>query len=215
MTASIARYLKDFGEPTPPPPILAEDPGSFDFGDSFPAAPDDPREVPDIAADRAEAHAEGYEAGIAEARTSWEAEREELQKAHAEAIAEIRAKYEADIATVVEKKLGEAALLIAQAVSDQTARVLAPVVEQALVSKAVADLADLLRAAILEGDAAIITVQGPAHLFEKLSAALGIEHAGLLRHVESSDLDIAADVGGSALVTRLSAWSARLQEVLA
>jgi len=214
MTASIARYLKDFGEPTPVPPILADDLGGFDFGGGFDVA-DEPLEVPDLAAERAEAHAEGYEAGRAEARLAWEQEREELQKAQAEAIAAIRAKYEADIVTIVERKMGEAALLIAEAVGDQTARVLAPVVEQVLVAKAVADLADLLRAAILEGDAATITVQGPAHLFEKLSAALGVEHAGLLQHIESADLDIAADVGGSALVTRLSAWSARLQEVLA
>lgn len=214
MTASIARYLKDFGEPTPAPPILADDLGGFDFGGGFDVS-DEPLEVPDVVAERAEAHAQGYEAGGTEARLAWEQERGELQKAHAEAIAAIRAKYEADIVTIVEKKMGEAALLIAEAVSDQTARVLAPVVEQALVSKAVADLADLLRAAISEGDAATITVQGPAHLFEMLSAALGVEHAGLLRHIESADLDIAADVGGSALVTRLSAWTARLQEVLA
>lgn len=214
MTASIARYLKDFGEPTPVPPVLSDDIGDFAFGGGF-EVPETPVDVPDVEAERSEAHAEGYEAGVTEARREWEDLRAQLQNDHAEEIAALRDKYEAEIASVVEKKMGEAAVLIAEAVSDQTARVLAPVVEQVLVSKAVADLADLLRVAILDGDAATITVHGPLHLFEKLTAVLGAEHAALFRHVEAADLDISADIGGSALVTRLSAWSARLKEVLA
>lgn len=214
MTASIARYLKDFGEPTPVPPVLSDDLSDFEFGGGF-EVPETPVDVPDVEAERAEAHAEGYEAGVTEARREWEDLRTQLQRTHADEIAALRKQYEAEIASVVEKKMGEAAVLIAEAVSDQTARVLAPVVEQVLVSKAVADLADLLRVTILEGDAATITVHGPLHLFEKLTAVLGAEHAALVKHVEAADLDISADISGSALVTRLSAWSARLKEVLA
>lgn len=215
MTASIARYLKDFGEPPPAPPILAEDVRMFDFGNDS-DSPDAPFEMPvDIDAERAAAHATGLEAGAADAQRVWLEEREQLVKAHADEVAAMRAVHEHEIAAVVEKKMSEAALLVAEAVSDQTARILAPVVEQVLVAKAVADLAELLRAAILEGDVAVVTLRGPVHLYEKLTAALGEGHLPLLRHVEAVDLDISAEVDDSALVTRLSAWSARLKEVLA
>lgn len=215
MTASIARYLKDFGEPPLAPPILAEDVGMFDLGSNL-DFPDAPFETPvDIDAERAAAHAEGLEAGAAEAQRVWLEEREQLVKAHADEVVAMRAVHENEIASVVEKKMSEAALLVAEAVSDQTARILAPVVEQVLVAKAVADLADLLRAAILEGDVAVVTLRGPVHLYEKLTTALGEAHLPLLRHVEAIDLDLSAEVDDSALVTRLSAWSARLKEVMA
>ncbi len=145
----------------------------------------------------------------------WAEEKEAVLKAHADELSAIREKYEFEIASLVERKLGEAAVLIAEAVSNQTAQILAPVVEEALVSKAVDDLADLLRAAILEGDAGAVIIRGPASLFRKLSSSLSPEHATVLRHVEAVDLDITAEFGDAALVTRLSAWSARLKEVLA
>ena len=215
MTASIARYLKDFGEPTPAPPVLVDDVGDFDFGGGF-DIPEPTIETPvDLAAERAEARAEGLAAGAAEAKQSWEEERAQLLKAHADELAATKLKYEAEITSIVEKKMSEAAVLIAEAVGMQTARILAPIVEQTLVEKAVADLAELLHAAILEGDAATVTLRGPVELFEKLKAALGEEHQALLRHVEAADLDLSAEMGDAALVTRLSAWSARLKEVLA
>jgi hypothetical protein len=215
MTGSIARYLKDFGEAPPPPPILADDVGGFDFGGDL-DFPEVPVEVPvDIDAERTEAHAQGYEAGTAEAQRAWHEERDQLLKAHADELAATKALHEHEISTLVEKKMSEAALLIAEAVSDQTAKVLAPVVEQVLIAKAVADLAELLRAAILEGEVAVVTLRGPLNLFEKLTAALGENHATLLRHIEANDLDISAEIGDSAIVTRLSAWAARLREVLA
>ncbi|MCF6369554.1 hypothetical protein [Rhizobium halophilum] len=214
MTASIARYLKDFGEPTPLPLVLADDKGDPGFGESFPSL--EAIEVPvDLEEERAEARAEGYDAGLTEARRIWAEEKEAVLKAHADEISAIREKYEVEIASLVERKLGEAAVLIAEAVSNQTAQVLAPVVEDALVSKAVDDLADLLRTAIIEGDAGAVIIRGPASLFRKLSSSLSQEHATVLRHVEAVDLDITAEFGDAALVTRLSAWSARLKEVLA
>lgn len=215
MTASIARYLKDFGEPVQAPPVFAEDLGDFEFGGGF-DLPDATVEVPvDIAAERAVAHADGFETGLAEARRQANEEREQLLKAHADELEAVRAVHQNEIASIVERKLTEAALLLAEAVSEQTAKVLAPVVEEALIAKAVSDLADLLRSAILEGDVAEVVLRGPAPLFEKLTAALGDGHANLLRHIPADDLDITAEIGDAALVTRLSAWSARLREVLA
>jgi hypothetical protein len=215
MTASIARYLKDFGEPISVPPILV-DVGDFDYAGESLHVQEEPIAAPvDLAAERAEAHAMGYDEGRAEAQRVWEEQRQELLKAHADEIAALRERYEADIASTIERKMGEAALIIAQAVGNQAARVLAPVVEEALISKAVDDLAALLRAAISDGDVATVTVRGPLSLFEMLQAAFSPEQSAQLRHVEAPDVDISAEIGDAALVTRLSAWSARLKEVLA
>lgn len=214
MTASIARYLKDFGEP-PPAPVFDAEPAGFDLGhDIFDIA--DPLEVPlDLEAERAAARAEGHAAAEEEAGLRWGEERETLLRAHAEEIAALRQKHEDEMADIVAQKLAEASLLIAEAVSTQTAQILAPLVEEALVDKAVSEMAALIRAAVAEGDLGAVVVHGPARLFGRLAAAFGEEGASLLRHVEAADLDITVDLGDSALVTRMSAWSARLRKVLA
>ena len=214
MTASIARYLKDFGEP-PPAPVFDADPESFDLGqDLFDT--DEPLEIPlDLDAERAAARAEGHAAAEAEANRRMDEEREALLRAHAEEIAALRQKHEDEMADIVAQKLAEASLLIAEAVSTQTAQILAPLVEEALVDKAVSEMAALIRAAVAEGDLGAVVVHGPARLFDRLASAFGEEGASLLRHVEAADLDITVDLGDSALVTRMSAWSARLRKVLA
>ena len=214
MTASIARYLKDFGEP-PPAPVFDTDPESFDLGnDVFDI--DEPLEIPpDLDAERAAARAEGHAAAEAEANRRMDEEREALLRAHAEEIAALRQKHEDEMADIVAQKLADASLLIAEAVSTQTAQILAPLVEEALVDKAVSEMAALIRAAVAEGDLGAVVVHGPARLFDRLAAAFGEKGASLLRHVEAADLDITVDLGDSALVTRMSAWSARLRKVLA
>lgn len=212
MNASLARYLKDFSEPrTVPLPAMA---------DVFPAGLEDDLALPavveeriDIEAERAEAYAKGHEAASEELRQSFEEERQALLAAHAEELATLREKHEAEIAETIAARIREIAQLTAQAVSDQTASILAPLLDEALVAKAVSDMADIIRTAMLEGDAGTLSVHGPQHLFEKLQTALGAP-APLLRHVEAPDLDITVDIGETALVTRMSAWSASLKKVL-
>lgn len=212
MTASIARFLKDFGEVPPPPPPEAS--GDFDFG-GFPGSDAVVEEPVDIEAERAEAHAKGYEAATQELQAKWAEERQALLAAQQAEMAALKARYENEIVDLVQSKLGQIAITVAEAVSDQTAKVLAPLVEEALTDKAIADMAGLIRAAVLEGDVATVTVRGPEHLRMKLSEALGDNLPSMIRHVEASDLDVSADLGDPALVTRLSAWSARVKELLA
>jgi len=212
MTASIARYLKDFSELPPAPPVMLEQDDAFDFAD-FAGAEAEP--TIDLEAERADAHRLGYEAATEELQSKWAEEREAMKAAHAAELAALRERYETELAAHVRAKLGEMALLVAEAVSDQTTRVLAPLVEEALVGKAIADMADLVRAAILDGEVATVTVRGPQALRDRLAAALGEEPAATIRYVDAADLDISADLGDAALVTRLSAWSARVRELLA
>jgi hypothetical protein len=212
MSASIARYLKDFSEPQTLPLSLSAD----GFGDgleddlAFPAMVEEPI---DIEAERTEAYAKGHEAASEELQQRFDEERQALLAAHAQEIAALHEKYETEVATTISMGLQDIAGLTAQAVSDQTARILSPLLDEALVAKAISDMADIIRGAMLEGDVGTLTVRGPVHLFEKLKTALGAP-TQLLRHIEAPDLDIAVDIGETALVTRMSAWLAGLKKVL-
>ncbi|MGK6314095.1 hypothetical protein [Neorhizobium sp. DT-125] len=212
MSASLARYLKDFSEPqTVPLPLMTDGfPGGFEDDLALPPVAD---EQVDVEAERAEAYAKGYEAASEELRQRFEEERQALLAAHAEETALLRERYETEAAGLIAARLQEIAGLTAQAVSDQTAGILAPLLDEALVAKAVSDMADIIRGSMLEGDLGTLSVHGPLHLFEKLKTALGTS-APLLRHIESPDLDITVDIGETALVTRMSAWSASLKKVL-
>jgi hypothetical protein len=101
---------------------------------------------------------------------------------------------------------------IATLVSEATATAIAPIMTEALARKATENLAVLLREAILDGAAAPIVVRGPAKLFDILKGELG-EHAALVRHQEADDVDLAAEIGETVLVTRISAWAASLKKV--
>lgn len=213
MSASIARYLKDFGEPQPAPAMLTPE---FDLGGmaddfDFPAVEEEP--AVDIAAERAQAHAEGYEAGRAEAEAKWAEERQALEAAYATELAALRERCDVQAAEKIEAGLNGIAGKLAAVVGEQTASALVPFLEESLASKAVDELADLIRKAMFDGDIGAITVTGPGEMFEKLKAALGSE-TPVLRHVAADDLDLSVDIDGSVLVTRLSAWAASLRKVL-
>lgn len=213
MSASIARYLKDFGEPQPAPVLLTP---QFDIGGmadefDFPAVVEEP--AIDLEAERAQAHAEGFEAARAEAEEKWTAEKQALEAAHAAALLELRERSEIQAAEKIEAGLNAIAGKLAAAVGEQTAAALVPFLEASLVDKAVEELAVLVRKAMFDGDIGTIAVSGPGEMFGKLKAALGAD-APVLRHVEADDLDLSVDIDGSVLVTRLSAWAASLRKVL-
>ncbi|SMF43550.1 hypothetical protein SAMN02982989_2125 [Xaviernesmea oryzae] len=212
MSASLARYLKDFSEPqTVPLPLMTDDfAGGLEDGLALPPLAD---EQIDVEAERAEAYAKGYDAASAELRQRFEEERQALLAAHAQETAALRERYETEAAALIAARLQEIAGLTAEAVSGQTAGILAPLLDEALVAKAVSDMADIIRGSMLEGDIGTLNVHGPLHLFEKLKTALGTS-TPLLRHIEAPDLDITVDIGETALVTRMSAWSASLKKVL-
>ncbi len=212
MSASIARYLKDFGEPQPAPVMLTP---QFDIGGmsddfDFPVA-EEP--AVDVAAERAEAHAEGFEAARVEADERWALEKQALEAAHAAEIAALKERYEVHAGERIEAGLNTIAARLAAVIGEQTAAALAPFLQESLANKAVDELADLIRKAMFDGDIGTITVSGPGEMFEKLKTALGSD-APVLRHVDADDLDLSVDIDGSVLVTRLSAWATSLRKVL-
>lgn len=215
MSMRLASYLKDFSTAAapPPPPAPAFDMPSVDaFDMDFPALPE-PEPV-DLEAIRREAFAEGHEAGEKAATERLEVDRQAMEIAHAQALAERDQKLRDQFAEILATKLPEVIQKLSLAVSEQAALALAPVIGEALAEKAVSDLAALLQAAIASGEAGTIDIKGPRLLFQKLQAEMP-EHTSFLRHVEDDDLDLTAEFGDAALVTRISAFTASLKKVLA
>jgi hypothetical protein len=213
MTASLSRYLKDFSAPPtmPMPVTLASDDfaSAFSFDDALPQEPQI-----DVDAIRAEAFSEGREAGEAAVRAEWQSEREALEMRHAEELADLRQRLEQDAAHKIEDELTSAVDRIAATLADQTAFVLAPVMQEALAERAVLEMAEMIKAALTSHNGACLTVRGPVRLYEILKDALG-DAAPELRHIETPDLDISVDIDEAVLVTRLSAWAGSLKKVLA
>ncbi len=209
MSASIARYLKDFGAPPPQIAVDDIDPFAPDIGD-FAAPVED---VVDIETERAEAYAKGRDEATEELQRRWDEERAGMIESHRAELAALQARFEGEIAQNAATCLQEFAVLAAQTIADQAACVLAPLVEETLAAKAVADLAEQVREAVLKGEAEMITVRGPLAMFEQLRTRLGDE-ATVIRHVEASDIDLTVQIGDASLVTRMSAWSASLKKVL-
>ena len=215
MSMPLARYLKDFSTTVAPPapPAPAFDMPSVDaFDMDFPALPEP--EAVDVEAIKREAYAEGHEAGEKAAAERFEVDRQAMEIAHAQALAERDQKLRDEFADLLATKLPDVIERLSLAVSEQAAIALAPVIGEALAEKAVKDLADLLKAAIAAGEAGTIEVKGPRLLFEKLQSEMP-EQTGFLRHVEDPDLDLSAEFGDAALVTRISAFTASLKKVLA
>ncbi|RYC10250.1 GTPase [Ciceribacter ferrooxidans] len=212
MSLPLTRYLKDFSQPAGTSAskgmAFPEQGPAFDIDFAAP----EPEPV-DIDAERRAAYAEGYEVAERDLRLTFETERQALVEEHARALDAIRQKFEAETARALADGLHRAAGQIALAVSEQAAAAVAPFLSERVVANAVGDLAEQLSAAILCGEAGTISVSGPGPLFEMLREALG-DDAHVLHHIEADDLDLTVDIGGTALVTRISAWTASLKKVL-
>lgn len=210
MSISLSRYLKDFGEPAVIAPVDVSD----GFADGLGDFPDIPAEPPvDVEAERREAHAEGYAEASAALTQKYELEARTIVQVHQREIEELRNKYEVETAALIASRIAEIAADVARIVSEGAAKAIAPVMTEALSEKAAVSLAALLRETILQGDAGMLTVNGPSRLFEILKNEMG-EDAKLLRHHQTDDVDLAVEIGETVLVTRISAWATSLKKVL-
>ncbi len=210
MSLALSRYLKDFSAEQAPPPPHVEDMAFAEPGEFL----ESPAEPPvDVEAERRGAYAEGHEAATLELSQKHQAELDAMAESFRAEMDALRARYEEQAAEKIAADMTRIATLLGQAISADTAAILAPVMTGTLTAKAVAELAELVRAAILDGSAGTISVSGPHDLFEALRTHLG-DDGSLLRHVEAPDVDLTVTIGESVLVTRMSAWAAGLKEIL-
>ena len=147
------------------------------------------------------------------------------QALHAAEIAALTARHAAELEAMRRRCTEETAEMIynrfcdmgsqlATMLSDQTARVLAPVMDEVLQQKSVDDLAQMIRHSIGEADGVRITVKGPSALFEALKRHLD-DDTLIFRHHEAADVDLSVEFGDSILVTRMAAWADNVRKVLA
>ncbi|MBB5571465.1 MULTISPECIES: hypothetical protein [Rhizobium] len=210
MSPTLSRYLKDFSAESPPPSPVVPD-MSFEETFDFPEAP--VVQPIDIEAERREAYAQGHEAATQELTQKHQTELETIAETHRGEMDALRTRYEERAAEKIVNGLTKVATILGQAISAEAAAALAPIMTEELTTRAVADLAERVEAAILDGAAGPITVSGPRHLFESLHDSLG-QNGVLLRHIEARDVDLTVTIGESVLVTRMSAWAASLKEIL-
>jgi hypothetical protein len=209
VSLTLSRYLKDFSAEQVVPPHVEDmvfaEPAEFI---ESPLAP-----PIDIEAERRAAYMEGHEAATQELTQKHQAELEARDAASRAEMDAMRIRYEEQAAEKIAADVTRIAAMLGQAISTEVAAILAPIMTETLTTKAVADLAELVRVAILDGSAGPISVSGPRHLFEVLHDRLG-DDGSLLRHVEADDIDLTVTIGESVLVTRMSAWAASLKEIL-
>ncbi|OCP04932.1 MULTISPECIES: hypothetical protein [unclassified Ensifer] len=217
MSAMLSRYLKDFSAPKVelslmPPKYFPDLDADYADGDRLGARPAMP-EI-DIDAERRRAFAEGRAEATAELVFEQEKQIAELQAAHAAELEALRLRLEEEAANRLAERFAEMADSLAIALGDQTARVLAPVMEDALMQRAVADMAQMLKQGLVAGEGCTIVIKGPGHLFEALKRQLG-EDMPLFRHIETDDVDLSVEMDGTILVTRMAAWADTVRKVLA
>lgn len=216
MSASLSRYLKDFSAPKieltrMPPKYFPDIDAGFPDADAAarPAMP----EI-DIDAERRAAFAQGRAEATGELVPEHQREIAELKARHAEEIQALVRRLEEDTARKLAAHFAEMTERLAVALGDQTARVLAPVMEEALLARAIENLADMIRQGMAASEGLAITVKGPLALFEALERHLA-DDAMVFRHVETADVDLTVEFGDAILVTRIAAWSDTVRKVLA
>ncbi|MDR6754812.1 hypothetical protein J2Y48_000085 [Mycoplana sp. BE70] len=217
MSVHLARYLKDFSAPRQSPSAFPRDGASEQVGSAIeqvvfeiPA----PEPQVDIEAERAQAFSAGRTEATAELGRRHQAEVEALRSAHTEELEALRAKYEQQAAAMVAERFAQMAETVADLVADQAANVLAPVLDETLSRKAVADMASMIRAGLSDGEGITVTVKGSSHLFEQLKSHFEGE-IPVFRHQQADDLDLAVEFGETVLVTRMTAWADTVRKVLA
>lgn len=217
MSAMLSRYLKDFSAPkvelSMMPPKYFPDLDT-DYSDSDRPAPRAAAPQIDIDAERRQAFEQGRAEAAAELAFEHGNQIADLQEAHAAEIEALTRRLEDEAANRTVARFQEMTDELAVSLGDQAARVLAPVMEEALVQRAVADMAQMIRQGIVAGEGCAITIKGPLPLFEALKSCLG-EDMPVFRHVETNDIDLAIEMDEAILVTRMAAWADTVRKVLA
>lgn len=217
MSAMLSRYLKDFSAPkvelSMMPPKYFPDLDT-DYTDGDRPAPRVVAPQIDIDAERRQAFEQGRTEATAELAFEHGNQIADLQAAHAAEIEALTRRFEEEAANRIVGRFQDMTDALAVSLGDQVARVLAPVMGEALVQHAVTDMAQMIRQGIVAGEGCTITIKGPLALFEALKSSLG-EDMPAFRHVETDDIDLAIEMDETILVTRMAAWADTVRKVLA
>ena len=207
MSASIARYLKDFSVPEPVV-SAASTRFSADFGDqlsqlNFLSAPSEPAR--DIEEELASSFEEGRAAATLELQEIHQAERAEIIERHQNEIQALKDQFFVELGNKIEASFQTIRSEIAERLTNQVTQALIPVLGAKLAEMAASELADKVFSLFNQPSGIALTVHGPTHLFQIFRQK--IETAGFeLHHIESDDIDLTVVFDDSVMVTRISAW---------
>lgn len=143
-----------------------------------------------------------------------EVERTETQRRHLADLTAERARLGEEAAALLRQRLEEMELRLAALGGDALSRILGALMSEELSSRAIANLAQTVRAALADREAVRVEICGPASLIESLRGALG-DAPATIEWREAAGLDVLVAIDGDLFETRLGEWSAALSDILA
>lgn len=160
----------------------------------------------------AEAEERGRTQAVEAARAEMEAAREADRRQFAERLAAERAAWRTEVAEHLASRLEEALAHIEGALADALARALAPFLDEAIRSRAVAEFAQTL-ARLKDGRDIAVRITGPEDLLAALHAPFGSQ-ADIAEYMLGDSVDLTAVIGDTAIETKIAAWRERLAAAL-
>ncbi len=145
------------------------------------------------------------------------AEIETLQQEHAARFDEALRQIGATAGETIALRLAEIEERVSHQTSAATARILGSFLNEEMLKRSLAGLADAIRSALAGRETFSIDIRGPQQLCSALRDALGAgqwDRTGGLSHHEAPGFDLSVTVDGILLETRLSEWSATLSGIL-
>ena len=212
---ALAEALQDFGRPASRKPAggpASEDPLMAVVKEFTPAEPERPPE-PDHA-EILKREVAAAEAGLAERLEKEHAAALEDERArHAAVLDELNARMGAQAGETIAARLDEMEARILDTTAQVVARILGVALTEDLQQRTVEKLREAVNEAVRDREAARIRITGPLSLFESLRAGLG-RHADKVDYTESAAFDLTVTVDDSIIETRLGEWSAAVAEAL-
>jgi hypothetical protein len=210
MSAGLARYLKDFS--APPPVVQPEVSFGLDAMSNFEF---DAPVVPEI--DLEQERSAAFEEGRAAMRAQLEAVHAEeiaaLQDARREGEARMTQMFETEIAVRIANGLAEVESSLTNALSAQVFNALLPLIDEQMAARAIEALVKTVHSIFQDEDGIELVLRGPQSLAGPVSDKLA-EGGYKLRHIETDEMDLTVEHGDTVLMTRLSAWSESVGEIL-
>jgi hypothetical protein len=213
MNSSLARYLRDFGAESAPAAVHFEAPPPVEIEPDFPAVEHAVVQV-DLEVERQIAYDEGFQAATEQLAADHAAALAELQEKHAADMEAQREEFEGGVADYLAKALPELTERVSAELAEAAIRLLAPILKSQMDREAVTELAEQMKPFLAKETLEQIQVHGPEHLCDLLREKLE-DAAGAVECHLSDGPDVRVELGDTLLVTRLSAFAADLERVLA
>ncbi len=131
---------------------------------------------------------------------------------HAAEIAELRTRTGTDAAQLIDQRFSELEEQLVELTTSVAARILGASLADDIRARAVAHLAETVRAALSDSEAVRIRVRGAPSLCDALEKALGA-HAKQIDFAVADGFDLTVSIDDSIFETRLSEWSSAMSEV--